>query len=148
MLLDPSCSAGCVEYSNVPDNLIPLVTIGGEIFQWLTILTIGTLLYYKKLERRITLFLGLTLIISWLDFPLYTINNTFGIHHWFFIGSRSGDIILFSKQTGVPLLFLNFMALLQLFVGFVVIYTKCLKDKLKWNEIQMRIRSIFANNVS
>jgi hypothetical protein len=113
-------TAGYVGYTNVPINLVPLVLIGGEIFQWITICVIITLLYFKP-QYRTNLFIIFLLFISFLDFPLYVINNSIGLPHWFLVGSTNGDIMIVSTLTGFPLWGFLILACSQLvIIGFII----------------------------
>jgi hypothetical protein len=118
---------GYVTYQNVPSALVPLVTLGGEILQWITIITIPIVLFRVRTPKILTIFLSTLLISSWLDFPLYTINNALGLPHWFVIGCSHGDIMNFIVQTGFPLWAMLFLAFLQLFIGVILLYYKALK---------------------
>jgi uncharacterized membrane protein YdcZ (DUF606 family) len=129
--LDFDNLAGYVAWRYVPSELIPLVMMGGEIFQWISIPIMLAIIKFKRWNKWITLFLVLTVIVAWLDFPLYSINNTFGIPHWFLIGGSSGDIIKFTNITGFPLLIMNLFALLQLSIGIIIIYFKIFRNREK-----------------
>jgi len=121
VLLGREFTAGYVGFDNVPSQLIPLVLMGGEIFQWITIAIIGLILWRIKPTGKTRLFLLLLLLIAWLDFPLYVINNSIGIPHWFLIGSTQGDIILFCNKTGFPLYIMIIFACIQLVLGIFII---------------------------
>ncbi|MBD3196451.1 MAG: hypothetical protein GF317_15435 [Candidatus Lokiarchaeota archaeon] len=127
--LDLNNFAGYVSWQGVPQNLIPLVMMGGEIFQWNSILIIGSLLFFKRFNPWISRFLIMLIIIAWLDFPLYSINNTFGIPHWFVFGSSSGDIVEFAYELKIDILFFNIIAIAQLSMGIFLIYFKLFKDQ-------------------
>jgi len=126
-LLDLNNLAGYINYEGVPSNIIPLVTIGGEIFQWSSIILIGITLYYTRPNKWINTFLTLVMIIAWLDFPLYAINNAIGLPHWFIFGSSSGDIIILSDLLGIDILVFIFLAIIQLVLGLIIIYFKIIK---------------------
>ncbi|MFX1550495.1 MAG: hypothetical protein ACFFB9_09050 [Promethearchaeota archaeon] len=126
--MDGILRTGYVSYQNVPLPLVPLVTLGGEILQWITILIILFILFRVRTPKILTVFLTFLLTISWLDFPLYTINNALGIPHWFVIGCSHGDIMGFIVQTGVPLWLMLLLASLQLFLGILILYFKSLKS--------------------
>ena len=125
---DGHLRTGYVSYQNVPPFLVPLVTLGGEILQWITILVILYILLKIRTPRIITVFLTFLLAISWLDFPLYTINNSLGLPHWFVIGCSHGDVIQFTIQTGFPLWAMLIFASLQLLIGIIILYFKFLKN--------------------
>ncbi|MFX0022225.1 MAG: hypothetical protein ACFE9S_07850 [Candidatus Hermodarchaeota archaeon] len=122
-------TAGFVGYTNVPPTLEPLVLMGGEIFQWITIVFILTYLYFKSKYRQ-NLFLLVLLLIALLDFPLYTINNSIGLPHWFIIGSNNGDVIRFSILTGFPLWILIIFSCVQLSITYLIFF------KFKNNQIE------------
>jgi len=113
VIIGGSFTAGFVGYTNVPMILEPLVLMGGEIFQWITILIIFTYLYFKPKYQK-SLFIRVLLLIALLDFPLYTINNSIGLPHWFLIGSSDGDVMRFSRLTGFPLWILIIFSCVQL----------------------------------
>ncbi|MFX1378681.1 MAG: hypothetical protein ACFFA4_06270 [Promethearchaeota archaeon] len=115
-------TAGFVGYTNVPFYLEPLVLMGGEIFQWMTILSILVYLYYKPKLRK-NLFLLVLLLIALLDFPLYTLNNSIGLPHWFLIGSSNGDIIRFSVLIGFPLWIFIVLSCIQLSFTYLIFST-------------------------
>ncbi|MFW9999134.1 MAG: hypothetical protein ACFE88_03375 [Candidatus Hermodarchaeota archaeon] len=119
---------GYVTYQNVPSFLIPLVTLGGEVLQWIVIPIILFILIRIRTPRILNLFLIFLLAISWLDFPLYVINNSLGLPHWFVIGCDHGDIISFTIQTGFPLWAMLIFAFLQLAIGIIIFYFKLLKN--------------------
>ena len=121
VLLGGEFNAGYVGFSNVPSNLTPLVLIGGEIFQWLNISVILVILHFKPKYRKNVFFLTL-LFIGLLDFPLYTINNFFGLPHWFVVGSTQGDIILFSDLIGFPMWAFLIFACAQLAITGLIMY--------------------------
>lgn len=128
VLLGRELVAGYVGFSNVPSNFIPLVLLGGEIFQWTTVSIILIILYFKPNYRK-NVFILTLLFVGLLDFPLYTINNAFGLPHWFFIGSTNGDIILFSELTGVTLWFFIVLACCQLLITCLIIYKLIFKNR-------------------
>ena len=128
IFIDGILRTGYVSYQNVPSILIPLVTLGGEILQWIIILIILFILLRLRTPKILTIFLTLLLTISWLDFPLYTINNALGLPHWFVIGCAHGDIINFTIQTGFPLWAMLLLASLQLLIGIIILYFKALKN--------------------
>ena len=121
MLLGGEFTAGYVGFSNVPTNLIPLVILGGEIFQWISIGVILMFLYFKPKYRR-NIFIITLLVIAFLDFPLYVINNLIGLPHWFFLGSTKGDLMIFSTLTGFPLWVLFILAIVQILLMAVIFY--------------------------
>jgi hypothetical protein len=130
VLLGGEFNAGYVGFSNVPSNLIPLVLLGGEIFQWLSISSILIILYFKPKYRK-NAFLLTLLFIGLLDFPLYSINNSFGIPHWFLVGSSQGDIILISRLTDFPMWAFNIIACGQLVITGLIIYKLILINRRK-----------------
>jgi hypothetical protein len=115
-------NAGYVAFVGVPATLLPLVIIGSEIFQWITVIILTLLLYYRKFNYFINIFLKFLLIVSWLDFPLYTINNILGLPHWFIIGSTHGDILEFSALTGISIWIMLAVAIFQLVSGLIIFY--------------------------
>jgi hypothetical protein len=119
IVIGGSFTAGFVGYTNVPFFLEPLVLMGGEIFQWVTILIILTLFYFHPKYQK-SLFLLLLLLIALLDFPLYTINNSIGLPHWFVIGSNDGDVMRFSRLTGFPLWILIMFSCVQLSITYSI----------------------------
>lgn len=120
--LNNEINAGYVGFTGVPLSLIPLVLIGSEIFQWIVVLLVSFLLYYRKWNNLSTIFLKFLLIIAWLDFPLYTINNMVALPHWFIIGSTHGDIVEFSALTGFSIWFMLAIAIIQLITGLIVFF--------------------------
>ena len=114
-------TAGFVGYTNVSSNLEPLVLMGGEIFQWIAILFILARFYFNPKYRK-NLFLLVLLLVALLDFPLYTINNSIGLPHWFLIGSTNGDVMRFSLLTGFPLWILIILSCVQLSITFLIFY--------------------------
>jgi hypothetical protein len=128
VLLGGEFNAGYVGFTNVPSNLVPLVMVGGEIFQWLVICILTFILFLKP-QNRISLFITFLLIVSFLDFPLYTLNNSIGLPHWFLIGSTDGDIVKFSSLTGTPMWILISLACIQLVIGALIIYFIIIKKK-------------------
>ncbi|MFX1464061.1 MAG: hypothetical protein ACFFBF_13605 [Promethearchaeota archaeon] len=121
VLLGGEFTAGYVGCSNVPANLMPLVILGGEIFQWISICTILIFLYYKPNYRR-NIFILALLFVAFLDFPLYLINNLIGLPHWFFLGSTNGDLMIFSTLTSFPLWALFILAIIQLLLMVAIFY--------------------------
>jgi hypothetical protein len=71
------------------------------------------------------------LFIGLLDFPLYAINNSFGLPHWFLVGSSQGDIILFSALTGFPMWAFIIIACGQLGIMVLIIYKLFILTKRK-----------------
>lgn len=128
VLLGGEFAAGYVGFSNVPSNLVPLVLLGGEIFQWITIGILLIFLYFKPKYRN-NLFIATLLFIGLLDFPLYVINNSIGLPHWFFIGGINGDLIMFSILTGFPLWVLIILACVQLIITGLIFYKFFLKNR-------------------
>ncbi len=122
-------NAGFVSYSNVPSSFVPLVLLGGEIFQWLTLGIVTGILYLRKPKKPLKFLLAILLILSILDFPLYAINNSMGFPHWFLIGSTNGDIIMFSALTEFPLLILLIVAVIQLILGVLLLYYLIYKQR-------------------
>jgi len=133
--LDFKNFAGYISYQGVPSEFLPLVTIGGEIFQWISIGILGIILYIKKFSKWINYFLSLAIIVAWLDYPLYSLNNTFGLPHWFIFGSSSGDIIKFSNMLGIDIIFFNLLAIAQIIVGVVIIYYKVIRKRIDLHAI-------------
>jgi hypothetical protein len=132
IVIGGSFTAGFVGYTNVPVILEPLVLMGGEIFQWVAILTIITFFHFKPKYQN-SLFMLLLLLIALLDFPLYTINNSIGLPHWFVIGSSDGDITRFSRLTGFPLWILIIFSCVQLSITYLIF------DRLKIRQTQQLI---------
>lgn len=128
VLLGGEFVAGYVGLSNVPSNLISLVLLGGEIFQWITASIILIILYFKPKYRK-NVFIITLLFIGLLDFPLYTINNSIGLPHWFLVGGSNGDIIIFSELTGVPLWFFIVLACGQLLITCLIVYKLIFKNR-------------------
>jgi len=128
VLLGGEFAAGYVGFSNVPSNLIPLVLLGGEIFQWITVSILLIILYIKP-KYRSNLFIVTLLVVGLLDFPLYVINNTIGLPHWFLIGGINGDLIIFSALTGFPLWLLIIFACIQLLIAGLIFYKFFFKNK-------------------
>lgn len=124
VLLGGEFAAGYVGYKNVPTNLEPLVFLGGEIFQWITIAIIILILWRIRPSGKLQIFFLILLVISWLDFPLYVLNNSIGLPHWFLIGSVNGDIIIFCEKTGFPLYVMIIFACIQLALGMFIILKK------------------------
>ena len=71
------------------------------------------------------------LFIGLLDFPLYVINNSIGLPHWFLIGGINGDLIMFSTLTGFPLWILIILACSQLLITGLIFYKFFLKNRMK-----------------
>jgi len=130
VLLGGEFAAGYVGFSNVPSNLIPLVFLGGEIFQWILVCILLIFLYIKP-KYRSNLFIITLLFIGLLDFPLYVINNSIGLPHWFLIGGINGDLIIFSTLTGFPLWILIILACTQLLITVLIFYSFFLKNRNK-----------------
>ena len=85
------------------------------------------------------LVLGSGFIIAILDFPLYTINNSINLPHWFLIGSTQGDIIIFTRLTGIPLWIMIIIAIMQLILGLLFFYFRIIKKRNKsLNEQQVK----------
>jgi hypothetical protein len=133
VLLGDELNAGCVFFSNVPSSLIPLVMLGGEIFQWITICLLLIFFGVKPKYRR-NKFLIALLIIAFLDFPLYIINNSMGLPHWFLIGSTRGDIIVFSDLTNFPLWALILIGCGQLVIMILIFYFLLFRNREKNNK--------------
>lgn len=130
VLLGGEFAAGYVGFSNVPSNLIPLVLLGGEIFQWI-IISILLIFLYIKPKFKSNLFILTLLFIGLLDFPLYVLNNSIGLPHWFLIGGTNGDLIMFSAFTGFPLWILIILACTQLLITGLIFYKYILKNRMK-----------------
>ncbi|MHA2390437.1 MAG: hypothetical protein ACXAEX_00570 [Promethearchaeota archaeon] len=122
VLMGGEFNAGYVGYANVPPNFEPIVLLGGEIFQWIVLGIVAGILYLRKPKKLLKILLMFLLIIAIMDFPLYTINNTVGLPHWFLIGSTHGDVIMFSTITGFPILILIILAFTQLIIGGILFY--------------------------
>jgi len=122
IFLNGQLRTGFVTFVNVPTNFIPLVLLGGEIFQWILIILITFILLRFKLKKPVKLFLTFLLLLSFLDFPLYAINNAVGLPHWFIIGSTEGDIINFTTLTNFPLWGMIIIACFQLCLGIFIFY--------------------------
>ncbi len=121
--------AGFVSYTGVPINLEPLVLLGSEIVQWSSIIFLALILHFRPTIKGNRFIWG-WFIFAWLDFPLYAINNSMGISHWFLFGGSRGDIISFCYITGFPLWIMIMLACVQLFFGTLVIYKNMKKPKL------------------
>ncbi|NVM34259.1 MAG: hypothetical protein HWN81_01605 [Candidatus Lokiarchaeota archaeon] len=130
VLLGGEFAAGYVTFSNVPSSLIPLILLGGEIFQWITICVLLIFFYINPKYRR-NMFLIALLIIAFLDFPLYVINNSMGLPHWFLIGSTRGDIIIFSDLTNFPLWALILIGCVQLVIMILIFYILLFRNREK-----------------
>ncbi|MFX0001834.1 MAG: hypothetical protein ACFE9Q_11905 [Candidatus Hodarchaeota archaeon] len=129
VLLGGEFAAGYVGFSNVPSNLTPLVTLGGEIFQWMVVSIILIILYFKPKYRK-NVFILTLLFIGLLDFPLYVINNSIGLPHWFLVGGTYGDIMKFSDLTGFPMWAFIILACVQLVITGLIFY-KLFKNRIK-----------------
>jgi hypothetical protein len=119
---------GLVIIDGIPTALQPLFLLGGEILQWITIALI-LILSYKIPHLKHNIFLSFLLMICWLDFPLYTINNYFGIPHWFIAGETEGDIIILASLVGIDYWVFILFAIGQLVVGSIIVF-KRIKDSL------------------
>lgn len=119
----PSGSAGYVMFHGVSESAIPLVLLGGAIFQWITLALLLLVMSFYP-HHEVTPFLKSTFIFSWLDFPLYVLNNAAQLPHWFVIGSTEGDLLRFSTLTGFSYQIMIVLAILQLIIGLPVIYGK------------------------
>ncbi|MHA1196272.1 MAG: hypothetical protein ACTSRH_09800 [Promethearchaeota archaeon] len=134
ILLGGEFNAGYVNFTGVSKQFLPLVLLGGEIFQWVLIIIISIILHLKQnMGLWIKYYLEILLFFAWLDFPLYTINNVIGLPHWFLIGSSNGDIISFSNLIGIPILIFIILALSQLCIG-ILFLIKIIKVKKKKND--------------
>lgn len=114
---------GLVIINGIPTALQPLFLLGGEILQWITIALI-LIISYKIPHLKQNIFLSFLLMICWLDFPLYTINNFFGIPHWFIVGESEGDIILLASLVGIDYWIFILLAIIQLVVGSIIVFKR------------------------
>lgn len=114
---------GLVIINGVPTALQPLFLLGGEILQWITIAFI-LIISYKIPHLKQNLFLSFLLLICWLDFPLYTINNFFGLPHWFLVGEAEGDIINLASLVGIDYWIFILLAIVQLAVGSIIVFRR------------------------
>ncbi len=128
VLLGGEFNAGYVGFSNVSSNLIPLVILGGEIFQWIIVSIIIVILHFKPKYRK-NIFILTLLFIGLLDFPLYVINNSMGLPHWFLVGSTNGDIMIFSALTNFPIWAFNIIAFGQLLITGLILYKLIFKNR-------------------
>ncbi|HUY00971.1 MAG TPA: hypothetical protein VMV49_15520 [Candidatus Deferrimicrobium sp.] len=119
--------AGYVSFTGVPENLVPLVMIGSEIFQWISLAILCPVLFFHP-KIKIRKYLICWFLFAWVDFPLYTINNALAIPHWFFFGGLNGDVLQFCNLTGFPLWVMIIFAILQLVLGSIFLY-KILRKK-------------------
>jgi hypothetical protein len=138
VLLGREFAAGYVGFSNVPTNLIPLVLLGGEIFQWISICIILVFIYFKPKYRK-SVFIITLLTIALLDFPFYVINNTLGLPHWFLIGGINGDILIFSELTGFPLWAFIIIACVQLLITVLILYFFIFKSRMRIEKEDFKI---------
>ncbi|MFW9938832.1 MAG: hypothetical protein ACFFD5_14380 [Candidatus Thorarchaeota archaeon] len=141
IIFNGQLTTGYVTFTNIPSYLVPLVLLGGEIFQWLLIVILAFVLLRIKLRNSLRLFLTFLFLVSWLDFPLYVINNSIGLPHWFIIGSTEGDIINFTNLTKFPLWGMIIIAIFQLCVGILVFSRNLYKKNIK-GEIWIATESI------
>jgi hypothetical protein len=114
-------TAGYVGFTGVPENLVPLVMIGSEIFQWISLAILCPILFFHS-KIKIRKYLIYWFLFAWVDFPLYSINNALGIPHWFFFGGLNGDVLQFCSLTGFPLWLMIIFAILQLVLGSIFLY--------------------------
>jgi len=129
VMLGGEFNAGFVNYSKVPSSFEPLVLLGGEIFQWFILGITSVILYLRNPKKPLKLLLAILLILSILDFPLYVLNNSIGLPHWFLIGSTYGDLIMFSALTGFPFIILIIIAIIQLILGGILLYSLIYKQR-------------------
>ena len=121
VLLSNQIVLGAVSWTGVPVHMLPVVAIGGEVFQY-GFLAIALALLHRTREHRARPVLEVTCILSWLDFPLYVLNNGASIPHWFVIGSARGDIVHFCNLLQVPYSAMYVPAIAQLALGLLVIF--------------------------
>ncbi|TXT60236.1 MAG: membrane protein of unknown function [Promethearchaeota archaeon] len=114
---------GLVRLENISSDLQPLFLLGGEILQWIT-MSLILFIFYKFPRFKNNLFVNFLLLIAWLDFPLYTINNYFGIPHWFIAGRIEGDIIQLASLMGISYWVFFSLALIQIFIGLAYIFKR------------------------
>jgi hypothetical protein len=79
-----------------------LLLLAGSLSSTIAALTIGVLLYTRKMDYRSTHYLKIIGILGLLDLPLYATFSSMGLRHWILFGETQPEPLIGARQIGIP----------------------------------------------
>ena len=112
-----------------------LLLLAGSLSSTIAALTIGVLLYTRKMDYRSTYYLKIIGILGLLDLPFYVTFSSMGLRHWILFGETQPEPLIGARQIGIPdpIFYLAVAA-----ITFVLILLNSKKSRtltLKWLKI-------------
>lgn len=111
--------AGEVGFSS-ENHLGPWHIIGSEILQIIVAIAGALAVWFFSMKKKFAFPVFVLAIYGWLDFPLYAINNYFGIPHLFIFGGVNGDVMAFAKAINVSVEIFVVLGVIQLIIGGII----------------------------
>ena len=79
-----------------------LLLLAGSLSSTIAALTIGVLLYTRKMDYRSTYYLKIIGILGLLDLPFYATFSSMGLRHWILFGETQPEPLIGARQIGIP----------------------------------------------
>jgi hypothetical protein len=112
-----------------------LLLIAGSLSSTIAALTIGVLLYTRKMDYRSTYYLKIIGILGLLDLPLYATFSSMGLRHWILFGETQPEPLIGARQMGIPDP-IFYLAVAAITFALILLYSKKSRTlTLKWLEI-------------
>ena len=112
-----------------------LLLLAGSLSSTIAALTIGVLLYTRKMDCRSTYYLKIIGILGLLDLPFYATFSSMGLRHWILLGETQPEPLIGARQMGIPDP-IFYLAVAAITFALILLYSKkSLTLTLKWLEI-------------
>jgi hypothetical protein len=112
-----------------------LLLIAGSLSSTIAALTIGVLLYTRKMDYRSTYYLKIIGILGLLDLPFYATFSSMGLRHWILLGETQPEPLIGARQMGIPDP-IFYLAVAAITFALILLYSKKSRTlTLKWLEI-------------
>jgi hypothetical protein len=112
-----------------------LLLIAGSLSSTIAALTIGVLLYTRKMDCRSTYYLKIIGILGLLDLPFYATFSSMGLRHWILLGETQPEPLIGARQMGIPDP-IFYLAVAAITFALILLYSKKSRTlTLKWLEI-------------
>jgi len=109
-----------------------LLLLAGSLSSTITALTIGVLLYTRKMDYRSTHYLKIIGILGLLDLPLYVTFSSMGLRHWILFGETQPEPLIGARQIGIPDP-IFYLAIAAITFALILLYSKKSRTlTLKW----------------
>ena len=112
-----------------------LLLLAGSLSSTIAALTIGVLLYTRKMDYRSTYYLKIIGILGLLDLPFYTTFSSMGLRHWILFGETQPEPLIGARQIGIPDP-IYYLGVAAITFALILLYSKKSRTlTLKWLKI-------------